>query len=637
METVMDTKHDRWSVAEAAKLYGVAEWSAGYFGVSSEGEVEVIAPGLDGARVSLMDVVHGMRGRGLDMPVLLRIENLLDHRIGLLNESFASAISKTGYRNHYRGVFPIKVNQQSPVVEEIARFGARYHHGLEAGSKAELVIALASLANDDSYIICNGYKDEEFIDLGLCARQLGIPCFFVVETLSELRLIIQRSKLLETAPLIGLRVKLAAEVDGHWSEDSGDRSLFGLSAGQLIEVVDQLRAEDMLDCLQLLHFHQGSQIPNIGNIRNGVLEAVRYYVDLVAEGAPMGHLDVGGGLAVDYEGANANDVHSKNYALEEYCLDILEAITEILDPLEIPHPVLLSESGRATVAYSSILLFNILDVTHFEPGPLPEDVPAGCSEPLPRMFELYRNLSLQNVQKSYNSARYYRDEIREQHRWGHFSLRERALADNLYLAIAQGIVQLLPQLDRVPEDLEELRDDITDIYYGNFSVFQSLPDAWAIDQIFPVMPLHRLDEEPVRQAIFADLTCDCDGKLDHFIGGRKNLPVHGFNEDEGYYLGVFLVGAYQETLGDLHNLFGDTNVVSIRINADSSFDFAREMHGDSIADVLSYVEYTPARLQEQLRDRAEQAVRNGVIDVATRQKILEAFAASLRGYTYYEP
>ncbi|MEZ5569568.1 MAG: hypothetical protein R3E54_14695 [Halioglobus sp.] len=284
----MDAENSPWDVADAARLYGVEDWSAGYFGVSAGGEVEVIAPGLDGARVSLMDVVHGMRGRGLDMPVLLRVENLLDHRIGLLNESFASAISKTGYRNHYRGVFPIKVNQQSPVVEEIARFGARYHHGLEAGSKAELVIALSSLANDDSYIICNGYKDEEFIDLGLCARQLGIPCFFVVETLSELRLIIERSKALETSPLIGLRVKLAAEVDGHWSEDSGDRSLFGLSAGQLIEVVDQLREEDMLDCLQLLHFHQGSQIPNIRNIRNGVLEAVRYYVDLVAEGAPMG-------------------------------------------------------------------------------------------------------------------------------------------------------------------------------------------------------------------------------------------------------------------------------------------------------------------------------------------------------------
>jgi arginine decarboxylase len=627
-----------WTGADAAQLYGVADWSAGYFDVSACGEVEVVTPcRSEPVRVSLMDVVAGMRERDLGMPVMLRIENLLDHRIGLLNESFAAAIEKAGYRNHYRGVFPIKVNQQCQVVEEIAKFGARYHHGLEAGSKAELVIALASLFDNDSYLICNGYKDEEFIDLGLHARQLGIKCFFVVETLPELRLIVQRSRILGVQPLIGVRVKLAAEVDGHWSEDSGDRSLFGLSAGQLIEVVDQLKAEGMLDGLQLLHFHQGSQIPNIRNIRNGVLEAVRYYVDLVAEGAPMGHLDLGGGLAVDYEGAKANDTHSKNYSLEEYCTDVIEAVSEILDPLDIPHPVLLSESGRATVAYSSILLFNILDVTHFEPVPLPEAPPEDCPDPLLRLFDLRRQLRRDNVQKVYNSALYYRDEIREQHRWGHYSLRERALADNLFLAIAQGIVALLPELERVPEELEALQDEIADIYYGNFSVFQSLPDTWAIEQTFPVMPIHRLDERPDRHAIFADLTCDCDGKIDHFLGGRQTLPVHSLQGEDDYYLGVFLVGAYQETLGDLHNLFGDTNVVSIRINADGSFDFVKEMHGDSIADVLSYVEYDPGRLQEQLRHRAEQAVRRGVITVATRQRILEAFAASLRGYTYFEP
>ncbi len=633
----MKAESRSWAGEDAAQLYGVADWSAGYFDVSARGELEIIAPGQpDPVRVSLMDVVAGMRERDLDMPVMLRVENLLDHRISLLNESFATAIENAGYRNHYRGVYPIKVNQQCQVVEEIAKFGARYHHGLEAGSKAELVIALASLFDNDSYLICNGYKDEEFIDLGLHARRLGIKCFFVVETLPELRLIIQRGKALEVQPLIGVRVKLSAEVDGHWSEDSGDRSLFGLSAGQLIEVVDQLRAEEMLDSLQLLHFHQGSQIPNIRNIRNGVLEAVRYYVDLVAEGAPLGHLDLGGGLAVDYEGANANDTHSKNYSLEEYCADVIEAVTEILDPLDIPHPVLLSESGRATVAYSSILLFNILDVTHFEPGPLPAAPPDDCPDPLLRLFDLRRQLHRDNVQKVYNSALYYRDEIREQHRWGHFSLRQRALADNLFLAIAQRIVALLPELERVPEELEALQDDIADIYYGNFSVFQSLPDTWAIDQTFPVMPIHRLDEQPGRYAIFADLTCDCDGKIDHFLGGSKTLPVHALQEGQDYYLGVFLVGAYQETLGDLHNLFGDTNVVSIRINADGSFDFVKELHGDSIADVLSYVEYDPGRLLEQLRHRAEQAVRQGVITAATRQKILEAFAASLRGYTYFE-
>jgi arginine decarboxylase len=627
-----------WSAADTARLYGVDDWSCGYFRVADNGQLEITPPGFDKpVSVPLMDVVAGMRERDLEMPVMLRIENILDHRISLLNETFAAAIEAGGYQNHYRGVFPIKVNQQCQVVEEIARFGARYHHGLEAGSKAELVIALASMASGDGYIICNGYKDEEFIDLGLCARQLGIKCFFVVETVAELELIIRRSKALNVQPLVGARIKLFSTVDGHWSEDSGDRSLFGLSCNQLIDVVDRLKAADMLNSLQLLHFHQGSQIPNIRNVRNAVLEAVRYYVDLVAEGAPMGYLDMGGGLAVDYEGTHSSDTHSKNYTLDEYCADVIEAIKEILDPLEIPHPVLISESGRATVAYSSILLFNILDVTHFEPGPLPDSAGEDSPDLLQRLFDVRENLCLENLQKSYNDAVHYRDEIRDQYRWGHFTLRERALGENLFLAIVQNIVAMMPLLARVPLELEDLPEDIADIYYGNFSVFQSLPDIWAIDQIFPVMPIHRLDEEPNRNAIFADLTCDCDGKIDHFTGERKTLPVHPMRAGEEYYLGVFLVGAYQETLGDLHNLFGDTNVVSIRINGDGSYDFVKEMHGDRIADVLSYVEFEPSRLLEQLRHRAEHAVRSGTISVATRQRILEAYSASLRGYTYFEP
>jgi len=627
-----------WDASDAARLYAVEDWGSGYFRVADTGELEITPPGFaTPVSVPIMDVVAGMRERDLEMPVMLRVENLLDHRITLLNETFAAAIEAGGYRNHYRGVFPIKVNQQCQVVEEIARFGSRYHHGLEAGSKAELVIALASLNSSDGYIICNGYKDEEFIDLGLCARQLSIKCFFVVETLAELELIIRRSQALGVQPLIGARIKLSTTVDGHWSEDSGDRSLFGLSCNQLIEVVDRLKAADMLDSLQLLHFHQGSQIPNIRNVRNAVLEAVRYYVDLVAEGAPMGHFDMGGGLAVDYEGTHSSDTHSKNYTLEEYCADVIEAIKEILDPLDIPHPVLISESGRATVAYSSILLFNILDVTHFEPGPLPAESPDNCPDLLQRLFDVRDQLCEENLQKSYNDAVHYRDEIRDQYRWGHFTLRERALGENLFLAIVQNIVALLPQLARIPVELVDLPEDIADIYYGNFSVFQSLPDTWAIDQIFPVMPIHRLNEEPRRNAIFADLTCDCDGKIDHFTGERKTLPVHVMKPGEEYYFGVFLVGAYQETLGDLHNLFGDTNVVSIRINSDGSYDFVKEMHGDRIADVLSYVEYEPSRLLEQLRHRAEHAVRSGTISVATRQRILEAFSASLRGYTYFEP
>lgn len=627
-------------LSAVADLYHINDWGAGYFSVSDEGEVLVQGSQEPGAKpVSLMQVVQGLCERGLDMPVLLRVENLLDHRISILNEAFAYAIQTAGYQNEYRGVFPIKVNQQSHVIDEIAHFGARYHHGLEAGSKAELIIALSTLEDTEACIVCNGYKDEEFIDLGLAARQLGFRCFFVIETPTELPIIIERSRVLGIKPLIGVRLKLAAKVDGHWNADSGDRSIFGLSTAQLIDIVDQLKAEGMLDCLQLLHFHLGSQIPNIRNIRTGVLEACRYYVDLVKEGAPLGYLDLGGGLAVDYDGSRTNDTHSKNYSLEEYCADIVEAIMETLDAEEIAHPVIISESGRATVAYSSILLFNVLDVGHFEPTPIPDNPDEDAPELIHRLYDAIAMLDERTVQECYNDALYYRDEAREMFRRGQLNLRMRALAENIFLDIMQRIVNLLPTLSRVPVELEGLRESLSDIYYGNFSVFQSLPDTWAIDQVFPVMPIHRLNEVPTREAIIADLTCDCDGKIDHFASPettRTTLPLHPLKNGDEYYLGVFLVGAYQETLGDLHNLFGDTNVASIRTHPDGSFEFVREMHGDSISDVLSYVEYHPQSMVERFRNTAERAVRDGRISVADRQRMLEAFNASLRGYTYYE-
>ena len=632
-----NTSLEEWTTADSAALYRIPDWGSEYFSISHRGEVQVTAPGF--ARpvpVSLMDIVSGLRERGMEMPLLLRIENILDHRISLLNQSFTSAIVQLKYKNHYRGVFPIKVNQQCHVVEEIASFGSRYHHGLEAGSKAELIIALATLTDTDSYIVCNGYKDEEFITLGLCARRLGFKCFFVVETLSEVPVIIECSKRMGVQPLIGVRAKLSAKVDGHWNEDSGDRSLFGLSSSQLIEVVDQLKAADMLDSLQLLHFHLGSQIPNIRNIRVGVLEAIRYYVDLVSEGAPMGHLDIGGGLAVDYEGAHTSDPHSRNYSLDEYCVDVIESIMEALDPLDIPHPVILSESGRATVAYSSMLLFNILDVGHFEPGPLPDVLPDDYPELVGNLQHVCENLSAANLQESYNDAFHYREELRDQFRRGLINLRQKSVGENLFLKILQEILRYLPDVERVPQELVSLKEDLADIYYGNFSVFQSLPDTWAIDQLFPVLPIHRLNEAPTRDAIIADLTCDCDGKIDHFIGDKRTLRLHNFDSKDDYYIGVFLVGAYQETLGDLHNLFGDTNVASVRINENGSYDFIKEFQGDTIADVLSYVEYQPTQMMEKFRASAEKAVREGRISVSMRQQILEAFTASLRGYTYYE-
>lgn len=629
-----------WSPRKSAELYGIDEWSSGYFGVSEAGEVVVRVPNPEGeASVSLINIADGLKQRGLDMPVLLRLENLVDTRISTLNDSFALAIEASGYQGQYRGAFPIKVNQQSHVIAEIARFGERYHHGLEAGSKAELMIALSTLKDREALIICNGYKDAEFIDLGLQSRKLGFNCFFVLETLAEVELIIERSRLLGVDPLLGARLKLSTKVEGHWSEDSGDRSLFGLTTNELVAVIDTLRAANLLHCFQLLHFHLGSQIPNIRSIRAGVLEACRYYVELVGEGAPLGYIDLGGGLAIDYDGTCSTSGHSRNYSVQEYCIDVVEAIQESLDEHQIAHPTIVTESGRATVAHTAVLLFNILDVTHFEPGPLPEKLPPDCHEMIENMWDSLKVIKPNTLQECYNDVIYYRDQIRDLFHRGDISLRNRALGENLYLAALQKIAQLLPQMKRIPAELETLPEQLADIYYGNFSVFQSLPDSWAIAQVFPVMPIHRLNEQPKRQAIIADLTCDCDGKLQKFAGPEgetDTVPLHAINVGEEYYLGVFLVGAYQETLGDLHNLFGDTNVASVRINPDSSIDYVHELHGDSIADVLSYVEYDPNSMYQQFRATAEQAVRDGRITIADRQQMLAAFSESLRGYTYFE-
>ena len=637
---VMQNIPDNWTSEDSADLYGIKNWGNTYFDVSESGEVQVqISVNGKEVKLPITEIVEGMKERGIDMPSILRIENLLDSRIKQLNLAFSKAIEDIGYKNHYRGVYPIKVNQQCHVVDEVATFGSAYHHGLEAGSKAELMIALAHVRDLESLIICNGYKDAEFIELGLYAKKMGIQCFFVLETPAELPIIIECSRRLGIEPLIGVRVKLASTVDGHWNEDSGDRSIFGLSTTALLTVIEQLKEADMLHCLQLLHCHLGSQIPNIRNIRVGVQEACRFYSGLVEEGAMLGYLDLGGGLAVDYDGSNSNSTHSMNYGLNEYCVDIVEVIRESLDPLSIPHPVIVTESGRATVAYSSLLLFNILDVRDHRPKAVPLELPEDSHEQLENLFDVLKNINVKRIQEHYNDALHYREEVRELFRRGQASIRDRALAENITLAILESLAGLLPECDRIPPEMENLPELLSDIYYGNFSLFQSLPDIWAIDQVFPIMPIHRLNEYPEREAILADLTCDCDGKIDHFAspeGIRSTLKLHELKENEEYYLGVFLVGAYQETLGDLHNLFGDTNVVSVRINEDGSFDFVHEFHGDTVANVLEYVEYDPKTVQEKFRRIAEQAVRENRISASMRRQMLNAYTESLQGYTYFE-
>jgi arginine decarboxylase len=626
-----------WNAERSAEIYGIDNWGADYFSVSDSGEVAVHPHG-NGTSVSLRKIVDGVIDRGLDMPVLLRFPEILDSRIKQLHEGFGRAIKDFGYQGHYRGVYPIKVNQQQQVLEEIAEFGARYHHGFEAGSKAELIAAISFLHDPKAYLVCNGYKDTEFIDLGLLARKMGIQCVFVVESPSELEQIIERSKTLEISPIIGVRLKLSTQASGHWNHSGGERSVFGLNPSQVCDVVDRLKEVDMLNCLQLLHYHVGSQIPNIRDIREAVVEACRVYTGLVHEGAPMGILDLGGGLAVDYDGSHADTATSRNYGLNEYCMALIENMVSTLDEANIAHPNIITESGRATVAYYSVLLFNILDQSRFEINKLPSQLDDDTHELLENLMEVINVLETKNAQECFHDAVYYRDEIHERFKRGTMSLRERALAGEIFWHIITRIANLSREMEFVPEELQKLPAMLADIYYGNFSLFQSLPDVWAIDQLFPIMPIHRLKERPTREVVLADITCDCDGKIDQFVGQytqRDTLLLHDLTEEE-YYLGVFLVGAYQETLGDLHNLLGDTNVATIEIDTKGRVRYTREIEGDSVSDVLSYVEFDPKRMIRRIRKLAEDAVREEKITAKDRKLIMDSFESGMRGYTYFE-
>jgi len=628
-----------WNIQQAKELYGVDRWGNGYFDVNASGEVVVnLRDGDKSVPVSLNRVVQEMKERGWALPMLMRFRDLLDTRIEEVNESFNSAIKNSGYKGCYRGVYPIKVNQQQQVIEEITAFGERYHYGLEAGSKPELIAALAYMHDREALIVCNGYKDNEFIDLALRATQMGMQVIIVVEMPGELPSIIARAKALGIRPNLGVRFRLSTKSEGHWAESGGDRSVFGLNSPQLMDALDLLKEEGYLDCLRLFHYHQGSQLPNIRVIREAATEAVRVYVNLVKEGAPMGILDMGGGLAVDYDGSHQNDSNSCNYSVQEYATDLIEIIQQHCDLEEVKHPDIVTESGRAVVAYYSVLVFNILDVTHFETPDEPEDPSEESHEMVKNLWEIRNRIEEKTLQECFNDALFYRDQVRALFCHGVVNLRERALAEKIYWHLCTRIALECRLLERVPDDLQVLESNLIDFYYANFSLFQSLPDSWAIDQLFPTMPLHKLDEEPKNRAILADITCDCDGKMDRFIhkdGTRSYLPVHERKSGEEYNIGTFLVGAYQETLGDLHNLLGDTHVVTVDVE-DGELCLTREVEGDSVADVLSYVEYDPKDLERRFRNFAESAVRDGRITATDRKNIMDAYREGLNGYTYYE-
>ncbi len=629
-----------WTHADAKELYGVDYWGKGIFDISDKGELLIKLSNSDRENwISLYEIARGIKERGFSFPVLLRFSDMLRWRIEYINHAFQKKINEYKYKGGFRGVYPIKVNQQEQVIEEITHFGRPFHHGLEAGSKAELMIALAYIKDPKAMIICNGYKDSEFIDLALYGLKMGLNIFLVVERPGELSMILKRSRILKVEPQIGIRVKLSATVGGKWAESAGDHSVFGLTASQIVAIIDQLKQEEMLHILKLLHYHLGSQIPDIKDIRNAVSEASHYYIELVGEGAAMGYLDIGGGLAVDYDGSKTNFVSSRNYSVDEYCADIIEVIMETLDEKEIPHPIIVAEAGRAIVAYYSVLLFNILDVNRLTQVEKKQNPQTSDFAVCKNLVEVYNSISVKKLQENYHDAIHYRDEIRSLFLIGEVGIRERSEADQLFWKIIEKIYKLSKSLKYVPEEIQDLNRIMTDIYYGNFSLFQSMPDSWAIDQLFPIMPIHRLTERPLNPAIVADTTCDCDGKIDKFIDLydiKRFLLLHKLKADQDYLVGVFLVGAYQETLGDLHNLFGDTHAVNISLDENGEVEYKKELIGDSVSDVLSYVEYTPKLILENIKQTAERAVKQKRITALERKTIMDAYEEGLAGYTYFE-
>ncbi len=639
-DTPGEESRSDWSVEDAADAYGINHWGAGYFGVSAEGDLSVLLRddrNGDTVPVGIPRLLRDLDDRGVTAPVLIRFPQILEDRIAQLNGGFGRAIEELDYRGAYRGVLPIKVNQQQQVAEEVAAFGRRFHYGFEVGSKPELIAALAYLKDPEALLVCNGYKDEEFINLALRGQMLGLRVVLVIEMLQEFDTIEKCAAELGVEPVIGIRVKLAAEGGGQWSASGGERSPFGLNLGQLVQTVERLKSRGRLSWLRMLHCHQGSQIPDLTTIRQAVEEATRIYCGLVTEGAPMGLLNLGGGLAVDYDGSRSIRPTSANYSIEEYCHALVDAVRWVTDECKVPHPTLVTESGRAVVAHYAMLAIELLDVNVHE-SRQPVELEGEPPEALRALRLIAEHAGADNLLESFGKAGRFRQELHEMFLSGEIGLRERAACEQAYWRAMTRIAVASRELRHPPEELRDLGGLLADQCYGNFSIFQSLADSWAIDLVFPVMPLHRLAERPTREGVIHDVTCDCDGVIKHYAANAEileTLPIHELRPDERYYLGIFLVGAYQETLSDLHNLFGDTHAVSVEIR-DGSVRLSREVEGDSVADVLSYVEHDPKKLVEQFRALAEEAIHDGRITPAQRRTTLDVFRQGLAGYTYFE-
>ena len=635
-----------WSAADGAALYGIDRWGDPYFAVSERGHVIVQPRGERGGALDLVDLVGELQGRNLSLPLLIRFDDILEDRLERLHAAFERAIAQYAYRGRYQGVFPVKCNQQRHVVEQLVESGRRWHFGLEAGSKAELLIALSLLDDPEALLICNGYKDRRYIETAILARRLGRQPVVVIEQADEVERIIAASSELGAAPLIGIRAKLSTRSTGRWGSSVGEGAKFGLSIPDLLATVEALRSAGLLADLRLLHFHIGSQINDIAVLKDALQEAGQLYVELTKLGAPMGFLDVGGGLGIDYDGSRTATAASTNYSLQNYANDVVATVRECCEPHGVTMPTLVSESGRAIASHFSVLVFNVLGASR-PPITAPEP---GDQEPL-----IVRNLRdtfavvsgneplpPERLQEAWNDALKFRDDALAAFRLGYMSLPERAIAEQLTSACSAtiaGRLEDLPAGTPVPEELERLRASQASTYYANLSVFRSAPDTWAIDQLFPVLPLHRLDEKPTRLGTLADLTCDSDGKLARFIDrghSKALLELHELQADQPYWIGLFLGGAYQEVMGNLHNLFGSTNAVHIRLTAGGRYSVDHVVRGDTNAEVLQAMEHEPLALLERLRVASEAAITRGDLAIRDARRLMDHLEGSLRQTTYLQ-
>lgn len=629
-----------WSVEQSSKIYGINNWGNGYFRINENGNVVVTPSGEKGPQVDLFELTQELQDRGIRIPIMIRFPDIIRERVHLLHSCFQKAFTDHNYKGQYRGVYPVKVNQQRHLVQELVRFGKDVHLGLECGSKPELLVVLSLMNTPNGVIICNGFKDAEYIETALLAQKIGREIIIVVDRKDELKLITDAAHKLNMRPKIGFRAKLNTQGAGKWVDSAGARSKFGLTAIEIVEGVEFLRKQNMLDCLELLHYHIGSQVPSIQSIKSSLKEAARFYTELHALGAQPKYIDVGGGLGVDYDGTGWSD-SSINYSEQEYANDVVSTLQSLCDEKNVPHPNIVTESGRALVAHHSVLVFNVMGVNNlFKQEPPP---PAAKKDPaiMQDLQYIFEKLNKDNINECFNDLMQSKSETLNLFTYGVLNLTQRAWCESMFFAIATKMLALAQVTPDCEDIVSELRETLCDTYFCNFSVFQSVPDSWAVGQLFPVMPIHNHKNEPCHEATLADLTCDSDGKIEKFIDSetgevKKTLRVHPFKEgDAPYYIGVFMTGAYQEILGDLHNLFGDTDAVHVSLH-ESGYSIDHYVPGDTVTEVLSYVQYGRSEMVDSMRQYTEESIANGNITKQEAKTLIRNYEEGLSGYTYLE-